>query len=258
MNKKHKVVNSKSFDLSYESTSLASKNEELVSKIKGILEDNKEIEQYCKQSLTSNKNCEAEASSRIWFASGDWITNIEDTNEPLPFHDTKNELKNGSMPDAIRAKISSENLVIKKPVQKACSWNTSIADSAGIKLDYRYTSAGLEPIFSNPISPMIQKTVEIPGNTSTECISISTSEGIDAKSAFAINPSTLTTNASNITWDVTEGDLSSESSSEQNQIITPNHSRKLLEPFSRGKPSSCSLEAALKNLKLESCILPSI
>ena len=144
------------------------------------------------------------------------------------------------------------------PVQKARSWNTSIADSAGIKLDYRYTSAGLEPIFSNRISPMVQKTAEIPDNTSTEYISFSASEGIDAKSSFAINPSTLTTNASNITWDVTEGDLSSESSSEQNQIITPNHSRKLLEPFSRGKPSSCSLEAALKNLKLESCILPSI
>ena len=258
LDEKRKVVKSKSFDLSYESTNLASKNEELVSKIKGILEDNNEIKQYCKQSLTSNKNCEAEASSRIWFASGDWITNIEDTNEPLPFHDTKKEVKNGSMPDVIRAKISSENLVIKKPVQKACSWNTSIADSAGIKLDYRYTSAGLEPSFSNPTSPMIQKAAQLPGNASTECISVSASEGIDAKSSFAINPSTLTTNASNITWNVTEGDLSSENCSEQDQIITPNHSKKLLEPFSRRKPSSCSLEVALKNLKLESAILPSI
>ena len=162
------------------------------------------------------------------------------------------------MPDAIRAKISSENLVIKKPGQKACSWNTSIADSAGIKLDYRCTSAGLEPIFSNPMSPMIQKANELPETTSTEYSSISASEGIDAKSSSAINPSILTANASNITWDATERDLSSDSRSEQNQIITPNHSRKLLEPFSRRKPSSCSLEVALKNLKLESCILPSI
>ena len=224
LDKKRKVFNSKSFNMSYELTNLTSGKEELVREIKGILDDHKEMENYRQESLTGNKNCEEEASSRIWFASEDWITDIKDTIDPLPFHDETVKVKNGSISDSVRTKICSENLVIKKPVQKACSWNTSIADSAGIKLDYRYTSAGLEPIFLNPITSMIRKEIEQPEDSSTE---------------------------------------SSESFSERNHIpnsdFLKDESKKLLEPFSGRKPSSCSLEVALKSLNLErSSILPSI